>query len=150
MNFKSIIQYKCYSDNFLNTILFDRFVAENDIVKFNILDLKGYAAGVFSNTKLRKCHSNTRTHTHIEYFETRVPYDDHSRIFKDIYNNVYYTFQPYYRKEEIECDVNEWCKRYGLKATYYDKQYSWYNRHNTSLVVITLPSVNVKYDISTL
>ena len=89
------------------------------------------------------------------------PYADHRDYFKDVYGNVYYVIQPYYGavdeyignnyegavKESYNMisEINEWCKEHNLKAHYYGSQYSWYYKGSTSLIIITLPDVDVKY-----
>lgn len=147
MRFKDISQYHvtAYRCSQFNMEIFNRFIKDNNIIKYSNSWLYDYPVGVFYNPRLRKGYSHTRSHAHDRYFTSRPPYQDHVAILKDVHNNIYFTFQPYREVDVIRGEVDAWCNEYGLKATYYNTTHSWYSTGHTSLIVITLPNVKINY-----
>jgi len=66
------------------------------------------------------------------------PYIDHEVFFKATSPlKVWLVYHPYYDVESIREEVEDWAARHDLHVEFYDSSKSWYNKNDTSMVVIT-------------
>lgn len=106
---------------------FNKFLKENNIVSFS-----RYPKMVSWEFFLTKGKGVGSKH----YNEGQPPKNDHGYAFKNDKQEVFYVYQPYFSVNEIEKEVESWAKKLDLGYLILDKDYSWYNKGNTCLVVI--------------
>ena len=149
MGFEGISRYRNYINGLPNgnIILLDKFIKEHEITQYD--DTSRHPSLVLSHTKGR------------DSLNDDIPFRDHACYFKDKHGTIYYTIQPYRgvldifhtndyiravtEANEMVTQIDAWCKKYNLKAHYYGASYSWYYKGRSSLIIITLPNVEVKY-----
>ncbi|MFA9424342.1 MAG: hypothetical protein ACERLG_12245 [Sedimentibacter sp.] len=68
----------------------------------------------------------------------KPPYLDHVAYFKETNPlKVWLVYHPYKDIESIKDEIEEWTILHDLKVNFYDSGKSWYNKNNTSMIVIT-------------
>lgn len=66
------------------------------------------------------------------------PYLDHVAYFKALNPlKIWLVYHPYYDIEGIKDEIQKWVTIQDLQVEFYDSSKSWYNKDNTSMVVIT-------------
>jgi hypothetical protein len=75
---------------------------------------------------------------------TIIPYEDHSLMYKDSNSKRYIAFHSYGDMEKEKDLIIKWCEEKGLKADFYNKEYSWYYPNQTYVAVVYIDD-NEKY-----
>lgn len=73
--------------------------------------------------------------------QSKPPKDDHGRMIFSKCRVKFYTSQPYsYNDQTLKAEeLDKWCEEKKLKYIILDREYSFYNPGNTTLVVYYLP-----------
>lgn len=73
-----------------------------------------------------------------KHFENIPPYFDHATFFKSTNPlKIWLVYHPYREIEDIRNEIEKWGAKENLSVSFFASEYSWYNKGNTSMVVIT-------------